>query len=291
MVIKIISFRVVLFLMNIILIGNIHAKDHFWKKEGIRCYVSAEPRTGYYPVHRFFNGKDHFYTTSGSEKTKTMRRKSYTYEGIAFYIKKSPGDNHVPFYRLWHPKKDDHYYTASGNVKNILAKHHSYIYEGIIGYVMKTKTGGLVPLYGSYNSAIADHFYTISRREWDKSAEPPRKPRIIKISNIEYEIEPGARGTVWWAAGTGISGEVYYNIYRNRNPQDSACLKMWWHGVGLKPWEWFRNKHLGEKCGNGKLGIPFGAAYRLRIKNTSNYTITLRIGSQTDVKKVPAGKF
>lgn len=40
--------------------------------EGVQCIVSTEPEAGLVPLYRYWNGKDHFYTTNDKEIGTTM---------------------------------------------------------------------------------------------------------------------------------------------------------------------------------------------------------------------------
>jgi Protein of unknown function (DUF1566)/Repeat of unknown function (DUF5648) len=73
-------------------------KDHviatwpaIYKFEGIAWYASPGVRTLWVPVYRFFNTKTgtHFYTTSAAERDHVIATWSwYSYEGIAYYVRK-----------------------------------------------------------------------------------------------------------------------------------------------------------------------------------------------------------
>ena len=117
------------------------------------------------PLYRYWNGKEHFYTTSESEIGTTEKGKTgkygYKCEGIAGYVSSVPSSGYKPVYRYWNGS--DHFYTANINeigtgVKGMKGKHgHSC--EGIMGYCPPNG----VPFYRYRNGS--EHFYTANAKE------------------------------------------------------------------------------------------------------------------------------
>lgn len=116
-----------------------------------------------FPLYRYNNGVDHFYTTDFNELGNGGS--GYTYEGIAARVFLAPGTGRVPLYRYNNPTIQNHYYTIDfneyGNGSN------GYTYEGIECYVHATTASdpnrkAFVKLY---HPTLQNHFYTISAAE------------------------------------------------------------------------------------------------------------------------------
>ena len=111
---------------------------HGYTCEGVACYVSSVKVSGYVPLYRYWNGKDHFYTTNaheiGTDVYGVKGKYGYTCEGIAGYVP-SKG---TPLYRYWNGT--DHFYTTNaqeiGTTTYGLKGHHGYTCEGIACHTM-----------------------------------------------------------------------------------------------------------------------------------------------------------
>lgn len=136
-----------------------------WVYEGIECYVRPSEASGYVPLYRAWNGRDHFYTSSKSEYDGLPQ--GYHREGIACYVALRPGPLLVALYRLYKGGADDHFYCISKTERDKAIATHGYTDEGIVGYVMPTEAINFVALYRAWNPEIADHFYTATVKEID----------------------------------------------------------------------------------------------------------------------------
>lgn len=78
-----------------------------------------------------YNGVDHFYTTSASERdyAETL---GYSLAGIATYVLDYSAPGTEPLYRLYNGT--DHFYTADPNQRDY-AETVGYSYKGIAAYV------------------------------------------------------------------------------------------------------------------------------------------------------------
>lgn len=116
----------------------------------------------YPPIFRLYNGVDHFYTQSASERD-TLISWGWSYEGVRFYAWGGVIDGTGPFYRLYNGT--DHFYTADPNERDY-AMSVGYAYEGIATYVLSYPgDSDARTLYRLYNGR--DHFYTIDPSERD----------------------------------------------------------------------------------------------------------------------------
>jgi hypothetical protein len=119
---------------------------------------------------RYFNGKDHFYTTSLDELG-TAGKDNYSRESFLGFIypENATVENLVPLYRYFNGK--DHFYTNDfGELGNGAGE---YKLEGVAGKVYpanydvtkNTVLANLVPLYRYFNGSTGDHFYTTNFAE------------------------------------------------------------------------------------------------------------------------------
>jgi hypothetical protein len=137
--------------------------DHFYtqypEKEDLTGY-NAEgtagkchkvQKEGTLPFHRYFNGRDHLYTTDEAEIGTIVAngiagKDGYKYQGIACYIyQNSKAQKSLkPLYRYWNGI--DHFYTlkvgeVGSRTLNKVGKN-GYEYEGIAGYIWADHNGG-----------------------------------------------------------------------------------------------------------------------------------------------------
>ena len=65
--------------------------NYGYRSEGIAGYCYGAPTTGTIPFHRYWNGKEHFYTTDvkeiGTTTSGAVGKYNYKYEGVACYVK------------------------------------------------------------------------------------------------------------------------------------------------------------------------------------------------------------
>eukprot|EP01084_Bolivina_argentea_P257208 433277_1 len=116
-----------------------------FKSEGIAGYISAVKQANLIPLYRYFNGKEHFYTTNaheiGTDVTGVTGKHGYKSEGIAGYVSSLQGVNMIPFYRYFNGK--EHFYTSNtqeiGTITPGLKGHYGYTSEGIACYVFSSK--------------------------------------------------------------------------------------------------------------------------------------------------------
>jgi hypothetical protein len=97
-------------------------------------YIETKPEPGTSPLYRFYNGRNHFYTTSRDAEGDP----SYSLEGVLGYIYSSRGPNLTPLYRAFNPTTGDHLYTIGRQEYRQATQEGGYEREGIAGYVMTT---------------------------------------------------------------------------------------------------------------------------------------------------------
>lgn len=121
----------------------------------IQGLYGARP-VGDFIVYRWWNGRDHFYTTQVySELAPDV---GYTYEGAPFRLFASGTANTTRLFRWYHPGSGDHFYTTDPNGE--LAPVAGYMYEGSAGNIATSQIAGTVPLFRWYHPSSGDHFYT-----------------------------------------------------------------------------------------------------------------------------------
>jgi len=109
--------------------------------EGISCYIFSDPEDyeGIVPLYRYFNGHDHFYTTSEAEigtiTPGATGNYGYKFEGIQGYVFGSyNSDVSGLFLRYYDGGNGDHFYTL--NVQEIgtntpgATGNYGYKFEG-----------------------------------------------------------------------------------------------------------------------------------------------------------------
>ena len=120
------------------------------------------------PFYRYWNGRDHFYTTNAAEIGTTSKGQhglhGYTSEGTACHIFTHQVPQSQPLYRYWNGK--NHFYTQNwreiGTTTIGVRGAHGYVSEGVAGYCFPSAEVGTVPLYRYYNG---EHFYTTNAKE------------------------------------------------------------------------------------------------------------------------------
>ena len=126
---------------------------------------------GAVPFYRYFNGFDHFYTTSAAEIGTTthghLGRHGYRSEGTQCLIHNVQAPGTVPLYRYYNGK--EHFYTTNsheiGTITPGVVGKHGYRFEGIAGYCYPSQPNiQNIPLYRGYIGG-GDHFYTTDLNE------------------------------------------------------------------------------------------------------------------------------
>lgn len=101
-------------------------------------------------VYRYYNGKDHYYTTVYKEAFDEWK-----FECTQFSIYTQKVENTIPLYQYW--GDGDHFYTTKYFPNGVDNRK----YENIVGYVFPSSQKGSIPLFRYWNSHLPDHFYTI----------------------------------------------------------------------------------------------------------------------------------
>ncbi len=129
-------------------------------------------------LFRYWNGKDHLYTTNsheiGADRPGSRGKYGFVFEGYVGICLAKIARGSVPLLRYFNGK--EHFYTTSPKEigTTVLGKtgKYGYKYEGIEGYVYTKNTAftrknlrilGLAPLYRYFNGL--DHFYTMNAKE------------------------------------------------------------------------------------------------------------------------------
>ena len=137
---------------------------------------------GTVPFYRYWNGRDHFYTTNiheiGTAIPGHLGKHGYRSEGTAGRIHDTRVWGSVPLYRYWNGR--EHFYTTNHHeigttVPGVTGKH-GYKSEGIAGYCFPHQKCGRhdarKPLYRAYNHKSRDHFYTTNVHEMARATSP-----------------------------------------------------------------------------------------------------------------------
>jgi hypothetical protein len=122
-----------------------------------RCDEAGGCRVG---VHRSYNGREHFYTTSLPEAGCCGFRVEFA---NFYYLYGGAAPGTAPFYRCI-MDYGLHFYTTASNCETGRGR-----VEGIMGYIATSPACGSVPLYRVYSPSTFDHFYTTSAAERDSA--------------------------------------------------------------------------------------------------------------------------
>ena len=115
--------------------------DYGYKFEGIAGSIYQAAGAGLVPLYRYYNNKEHFYTTSAGEIGTTTigetGKHGYHFEGIAGYCFASPAEGVKAFHRYYNGK--DHFYTTNpeeiGTTTVGSVGKFGYKYEGVACYL------------------------------------------------------------------------------------------------------------------------------------------------------------
>lgn len=126
------------------------------------------------PVYRLWRDatQSHLYTIDSAEKDRAISE-NWTYEGVAFYVKKYDVQSKTcpsgwsPVYRLWNPKLGRHFYTIDTWEATMVALGPDWDSEGIAFCAIQPNLTGGSPVYSFYSFPNQTHFYTIDESEKD----------------------------------------------------------------------------------------------------------------------------
>ncbi|MFW0862443.1 MAG: peptidoglycan DD-metalloendopeptidase family protein [Candidatus Komeilibacteria bacterium] len=85
-------------------------------------------------IYRLWNGSDHFYTTSETERDNCVAS-GYTNEGVVGYLNPAMSGNLIAWQRYYHSQWDDHAYPVDASDISVLT-NAGYLPEGVHGYVL-----------------------------------------------------------------------------------------------------------------------------------------------------------
>ena len=120
------------------------------------------------PFYRYWNGKNHFYTTNkneiGTTTPGTIGHYNYTFERVECLIHANQVVGSVPLYRYFQYQLLDHFYTTDADEIGTTTRDqfgkHGYRSEGVSGYCFPLKKPDTVPLYRYRYIHSFDHLYT-----------------------------------------------------------------------------------------------------------------------------------
>ncbi len=210
------------------------------------------------PLFRLYNGKDHFYTTSESERD-SAEKGGYNFEGIACYVDSSQVDATVPLFRLYNGK--DHFYTTSESERDS-AEKGGYTSEGIACYVDSSQVEGTVALYRLYNGT--DHFYTASESERDSAEKGGYTSEGIAC----YAISPALEWEYIYIDidyNTSVKPATSQDLISSRKISNSSnnttlVQEVSISGSRTSTFEWGLTQNLTTGITMGfEAGVPFGS--------------------------------
>ena len=117
--------------------------NHGYVSEGVQCIIHTRQDPNTIPLYRYWNGRDHFYTTNSNEIGVTtpghVGNHNYRSEGITGYCYPSHQWFTVPLYRYWNG--NEHFYTTNlheiGTNTPGHTGNHNYRSEGIACHVLQ----------------------------------------------------------------------------------------------------------------------------------------------------------
>lgn len=130
----------------------------------------------YVPLYRLYkydqysNTRDHFYTTSASEKDNALNNLGYVYEGIECQISSKYFPGSLPLFRLYKSATNSHFYTSDSTEKDEMVGD-GYVYENTQGYIHDGSQAGMVSLHRLRQpSGTPDHYCLMtSKKEYDNA--------------------------------------------------------------------------------------------------------------------------
>lgn len=118
-----------------------------WASEGVACKLLVYNYPGTLPLYRYWNGKNHFYTTNIGEIGTTIPgstgKLGYKSEGIVGYCYPNHRTGTIPLHRYYQSAGVDHFYTVNADEIGTHASGqvglHGYKDEGVACYVFPPK--------------------------------------------------------------------------------------------------------------------------------------------------------
>ncbi|HRY82190.1 MAG TPA: SpoIID/LytB domain-containing protein [Candidatus Moranbacteria bacterium] len=116
-----------------------------WKDEGSPWQAYATQKNGTVPIYKIKNKKQgyYYYLTSEAEKNNFVKskksRKTWQYDGIAFYVFGKNQDGATPIYATEQSGTKKYFYTSSLGEKNCILTDANWTYRGEIFWVPKEK--------------------------------------------------------------------------------------------------------------------------------------------------------
>ena len=115
-----------------------------WIYQGIVCNLLLHHYPGSVPLYRYWNSRDHFYTTNPNEIGTTIPGKTgrhgYISEGITGYCYSRHVAGSIPLRRYYQGAVQDHFYTTNpdeiGTYKIGQVGRHGFKDEGVACYVL-----------------------------------------------------------------------------------------------------------------------------------------------------------
>lgn len=156
------------------------------------------------PLYRLYKHaiRDHFYTTSSSEKDDAVKQ-NYVLDWVDGYLFSPdalrPPETAClkPLLRYWNSEKKKHFYTSAWSELGVLK--NNWVYERFEGYVAATSDcyiPGAQPLYRLWSDSSQKHFYTASLDEANRAVAQSGFKRerdvgyILRDADSRYHTAP-----------------------------------------------------------------------------------------------------
>ena len=148
------------------------------------------------PFYRYWNGRDHFYTTNineiGTATPGQAGNHGYTSEGTQCVIRRGQVSGSIPLYRYWNG--NDHFYTTNANEIGVTTPgakgNHGYTSEGTAGYCFPSQVQNTIPLYRYYRPSGGDHFYTTNANEIGTTTRGQTGNHGYRSEGIQCYVHP-----------------------------------------------------------------------------------------------------
>lgn len=108
------------------------------------------------PVYRFYNGRNHFYSTNYNEGVNN----GYSYEGILGYSAMGGSGIPVAVRRFYYAAKNDHFYTLSNPAVDTNNPFNVNWYFAANMFLAYSPSDNGMKIYQYFNPSKVDHFYT-----------------------------------------------------------------------------------------------------------------------------------